>query len=730
MREAYNFCRGWRFHKGDVAGGETAGCDDADWESVLLPHSWNAADTFTPARGYYRGAGWYRKRFPLTEEEAARTTRILFGAGFAVADVWVNERFVNRYMGGFTGFVVDASWLAQPGENLIAIRLDNSHDPEVLPGRETPDYNLYGGLYREAELRLQDRLYIPPYGVRVNTPEVREAEAAAWVSVVVQNDDDHARACTCIVEVRDPTGAVVARAQERGRVEPAERHVFFGAMEGLKRPALWSPDSSALYTARVRIKEKGTLLDEDEARFGFRWFQFTADKGLFLNGHPLKLRGVNRHQDYPGLGNAVPVALQQRDAEIIKEMGGNFVRASHYPQHPAFLDACDRLGIIVYEEIASWQHIGGEQFARNAECMLLEMIQRDGNHPAILLWGLLNEGRSRDLFEQLNATAHALDRSRATVYAENRPEEGRELGTVEVPDVLGINYKLPHLDEIHAGLPQCKLLCSEHTNADFAVRGDLDAELKQLEKLKTDTDIIEARAYVAGGALWSMHDYGTDYEPVWPCQHSGVLDACRLPKEGYHYLKSRWSKEPMVHICGHWTWPGREGRTRTVTVVSNCDIVELLLNGRALGVQARKNPMCWEVEYEPGVLEAEAHKGDVMVRHRIETAGPAAALRLSASRLEIAANGSDATEVTVEMVDVKGVRVPTATDTVAFAVDGPAVVHGIGGRASTPVEAGVGRIVVQATTAPGSVTLFASCLGLEAARTEFMTVPCEGPPAR
>lgn len=714
VRDIQDFSRGWRFRRGHVDTGQAPSLDDGDWTPVALPHCWNAEDTFTRTRGYYRGPGWYRKRFVLTEAQCRRRVVLAFGAGYGVADVWLNGDYAGRFMGGFTGFAVEDAGRLHPGENVAALRLTNEHDPDVLPGKETPDYNLYGGLYREARLILKDRLHIPEHGVALTTPSASPAVARLNAGVMVRNDRKTAAEWTCTVSVYDAAGDLVIEKRDWHRLDPgAERLVLF-PFPGIRNPALWAPDHPYLYTVQASIEQGKQVIDNVTLRYGFRSFEFRRDDGFTLNGARLKLRGVNRHQDYPGLGNALPERLQVRDAEVIKGMGANFVRTSHYPQHPAFLDACDRLGLLVYEEIASWQFVGGKTFARNAEAMLRQMIVRDRNHPSVILWGLLNEGRSKDLFGRLHTIAHGLDPTRPTVYAENKPEEGIELGCVYVPDVLGINYKLPHMDDIRNMLPEARLLSSEHTNADYAVRGHLGTELRQLEKVAEDVELIEARDYLAGGALWSMHDYGTDYEPVWPVQHSGVVDAYRLPKQAFYYLKCRWNPRPLIYICGHWTWPGEEGQTKQVVVVSNCEQVELFLNGRSLGAQ-RANPAAWDVPYEPGELVAVGTKDGRKGQKTLKTAGAPAWLRLSAQPGVIRADGRDVAEITAGVTDAAGVVAPVEGD-VRFACDGPGVVRGIGGEPVTALAHGLGRIVVQAAETPGTIAVRAAFGALPEAR--------------
>ena len=714
------FSRDWRFCLGDVENGERLPLDHRGWDTVNLPHTWNDADTFVPPRGYYRGPGWYRKEFVVAQKWTKSQLSLEFDAAFSVADVWINEIYLGKFMGGFTGFATDITEAVGPGSNVIAIRLTNEHDPDVLPGREIPDYDLYGGIYRGVRLVIKESLHIAQHGICVTTPAVSDSHGSVTVAVDVRNRSAEGCDCFCTAIVRGPDNGEVERIVLRRPMAPNTSERFELNFGDIASPALWSPESPNLYTVEVALEDEGGVKDSDEVTFGFRWFEFTANNGLLFNGRPLKLRGMNRHQDYAGIGNALPESMQTRDAEIMKQMGANWVRTSHYPQHPVFLDACDRLGIIVYEEIASWQFIGGEQFIRNAEAMMREMIARDKNHPSILLWGLLNEGRSRELFEHLNQVAHECDPTRLTIYAENKPEEGLELGTVDVPDVLGLNYKLPHLAEIREMLPGKKLVNSEHTNADFAVRGDYDTEMAQLERLVTDINILADCQYIAGGALWSMHDYGTDYEPVWPLQHSGIMDATRLPKEGYYYLKSRWHSEPLVHICGHWNWA--EGKPRTVTVVSNCDTVELYHNGHTLGAISGEECPVWQVSFAPGTLKAVGLREGATTEHAIRTAGSAAALELRASIDELRADGSDMSELTVRVIDSNGISVPDEEFTVRFDVDALGSVHGLGGTPAVTTANGLGRIILRAGTVPGAIAVRAACDGLRGATVVVQSI--------
>ena len=722
--ETKRFSQDWLFHSGNTPWWQPTG-EKFDavldrWHRVALPHTFNAEDTFTPARGFYRGICWYRKTFDLSTEDAGRKVFLEFGAGFSLVNVWVNERHAGQFMGGYTGFVVDATELVCPGENLIGIKVDNSQDPDILPGLEgcNMDYVVYGGLYREASLVLKNKVHIPANGITVTTPSVSTERASLQVEVAVRNDSEENKRCEVVGILRGASGK--ATTEMSGSVSLAGHKSGTVTLERgeVSTPDLWSIEEPNLYSLDIELRLDGKTIDSDSTPVGFRWFEFTAEEGFFLNGKHVKLRGLNRHQDYPGLGNALPVRMQVRDAEILKEMGANFVRLSHYPQHPAFLDACDRFGVLVYEEIASWQYIGGEMFTRNAEYMMREMIARDKNHPCVILWGLLNEGRSKPLFERLHNIAKECDPTRPTIYADNHPEEGKEKGSAFVPDVLGVNYKLPHLDEIHASLPSCKLVSSETTNYEHRRRGDVNHDIGQVEKFKIDTDIIEERGFMAGMALWSMHDYGTDYELSWPIQNSGVLDCYRLPRGGYWFLRSRWSSEPVVRIIGHWNWTGREGEKIPILVCSNGKSVELFLNGESLGSRTGENLLRWEVPFSAGTLRAVAKRGECVVEHALISAEEPVRLVIDSSCEEMEADGSDVAEITLTVADKAGHPVLTEDGYAVFRVEGPARIRGIAGIPCTPILAGVGRIAIQATAEPGIVTVRAAYRGLpEAAIT-------------
>jgi len=691
--------------------------------SVNLPHTWNATDSFTPSRGYWRGVGWYRKTFLTQKEWRGRRVLLELAGFFCTAQVWLNQKCIRYDEDGFTGQFYDLTQFLNPAgqENTLAIRIDSRHDPELLPGREVPDYLLYGGIYREVRLHLTSHTHIAEQGISFTTPEVSPEHALCRIATEITGlapdtlpvHSVHKIHCILLDPDGNPAGEISTDFHTPGTIHQ-DIH--------LRNPRLWSVDEPQLYMLiselQAQTSQGWTLIDRMETPVGIRFFEFQVNGDFLLNGKKVLLRGVNRHQDIGGLGNAMPKRLQALDAELIKDLGGNFVRLSHYPQHPDFLDACDRLGILAYAEIASWQHIGGARFMSNAESMMRAMIRRDRNHASILLWGLLNEGRSKSLFERLHIVAHECDPTRPTVYAENEPEEGLRLGTVDIPDVLGLNYKLPHLDELRAMLPDKKLFSSEHTNADFCKRGNWELEDRYLTRLEADLEILAAHPFMAGGTLWCMHDYATDYAPTWPHHFSGVMDHVRLYKEPAYLLRAWWRTDLNVHIAGHWTFPGEEGREKTVRVLSNGDWVELCLNNTSLGAKSGGRMLEWNVPYQPGKLVARAWRGQETVEHILETGGPASALLLTADPDEILADAQDAALVTVCLVDAQGRRVPE-NRAVALAIDGPAALRTVGGLPVVLLSAGVGRFAVQSSGESGRVTIRAGTIGASESRVEI-----------
>lgn len=712
-RKIIDFNDNWLFEQDDWIGfyhGSWMDWNESTWIPVRTPHTYNAGDTFDPVRGYYRGMAWYRKHFVFPESKRGRILKIHFGAIGNESEIWVNEQFLGKFTTGYTPIEVDitdvVSW---DSENVIAIRVNNLHNDEIPPGRWRMDYNVYGGIYREVNLLGLSPIYLQENELRVTTPLVAENRSEVSVSGAIQNtsDEDQSVILQCALYDENKEKSSVSRriTLPANQLVPVKNISAF-----VKDVELWSPENPKLYTLNVTLLQDGKKLDVLETKIGFRTFSFDAEKGFVLNGNATKLRGLNRHQCYPGLGNAVPKRLQIEDAILLKELGANFVRCAHYPQHVSFLDACDSLGLLVYEEIASWQHIGGDQFIEHMDYMMDGMIRRDRNHPSIIMWGMMNEGRSYKMFEKLSRTARELDGTRPVSYAENHIDHGIEAGTVFQPDVLGLNYNLDKYDKFHELYPHIPVINTEATNADNAILGDLESQLTATFRIEKDLNFVDQRSYISGICIWGFHDYGTNYKPVWPMQQSGVVSEYREFKEAAYFLKARWTTAPFIQIAGHWNHAGQEGVLMEVYVWNNCDKVDLFLNGLKLEKEVGN---LWKVPYQPGELKAIGKKGKEKVEYVLRTSGTEQKITCSSKDVSLKADGFDAILVKAQLSDIDGNPVPLNDKKVSFEISGPGKLVGIGGSTEVQTAHGNANILVQSTGKKGKITVTAESDGLQ-----------------
>jgi hypothetical protein len=316
------------------------------------------------------------------------------------------------------------------------------------------------------------------------------------------------------------------------------------------------------------------MRDQIAWTFGMRTARFDRTSGFMLNGKPILLRGVNRHENLPGFGGALPRPLHRADAFRIKEMGLNFVRLSHYPQSPAFLEACDRLGLLVYAELCSWKRIRGGRWLAAAETQLERMIRRDRHHPSIILWGLGNEGRHRRAFQRLQALARSLDPARATIYAENHAHRARRKKTVGLTDVWGINYELEAMDFARRSAPTGCVLVAECANLPYASRGHWPSEAQQTRLIRDAVQRVEgAGPGAVGWTLWCLADYATPRRQRW-FRECGVLDGWRAAKMAADWIKSRYGASPFISIRGDWS--SASGPRRRLYLITNCPEVRIL----------------------------------------------------------------------------------------------------------------------------------------------------------
>src|SRR6266568_973037 len=406
---------GWRFKRqaspgaaveAEFLGAEKPGYDDSGWEAVHLPHTWDATfDNPFAVTGHFRGLGWYRRRFDVPEEWRGRRVHVEFKAVFQVAGVWVNGKPAGRHVGGFTGFVLDVTPLVEWGaSNLLVVRVKDVLDPGIAPANET-NVAAYGGITRTAWLVITPLVHFPNNAAQVVASHSGDDAATVKVTTRLENPSETARERRLETQVEDSAGQVIQSLSQNVTVQPNQIPEIVQASPPITSPHLWSPDDPYLYRVVSTLYEAGRAVDRVTTPFGIRFMGYDPSvDGFTLNGKPVVLHGVNRRQDYGFLGDAVPEAVGVKDIRMVKAMGANFMRTAHYPQDPAVLDACDRLGILVWEEIPNIkihiyppatdnrEPVYTERFPRplmdNLKQQLREMIHRDWNHPSIIIWGL------------------------------------------------------------------------------------------------------------------------------------------------------------------------------------------------------------------------------------------------------------------------------------------------------------------------------------------------------
>src|SRR6185437_3164646 len=389
----------WKFHKGNIAGYPSKSDDGIKWEPISLPHSWNTTDVYQDT-GYYRGIGWYKKTIYVPASWKNKSIYLYFEGANQVAEVYVNGKFAGRHIGGYTAFSFNIGGLLSYPDSLasnqILVKVDNSHNENIPP--LNADFTFFGGIYRDVYLISADRIHFnldssAANSLRIKTPQVSDDNASVAVEGTITNATDSKQKIKVVSSVFTADGKLVAETKTAVNLAANTTTEFSQQFDKIANPHLWSPDDPYLYHVVSSIyDDKGNLFDQSANPLGLRWFKFDAATGFYLNGKPIKLIGANRHQDYKGMANALPDALHEGDIQLLKAMGANFIRISHYPQDPAVLEACDRLGILASEEIPIVNRITqSDEFTANCKRMQQEMIRQNYNHPSIIIWAYMNE---------------------------------------------------------------------------------------------------------------------------------------------------------------------------------------------------------------------------------------------------------------------------------------------------------------------------------------------------
>ena len=664
QRVVYTINDGWKFTKGSPFEAQLTGCDDSSWETVNIPHTWNDKDADDETPGFYRGPVWYRKQLFIDKSQEGRRAMIYFEGANQEVRFYLNGQFVGEHKGGYTRFCFDITPHLRYGqENLFAIYVNNVYNPNIPP--LSADFTFFGGIYRDVYLQFMNPVHIATNdyassGVYIRTPEVNNSAASVEITTLLTNDMPQAAEIRVENIICDADGKEVKKTQAEVKLAAGETKTDISKKIKIDSPRLWDIDDPYRYMVYTRIldKRKGTLLDEVVNPLGLRWFKFDSEKGFFLNGKGRKLIGTARHQDYFQKGNALRDELHVQDVLLLKEMGGNYLRVSHYPQDPVIMEMCDKLGIVTSVEIPVVNAVTEtEEFLHNSVEMAKEMVRQDFNRPSVMIWGYMNEiflrrpyteGKQLEDYYRftekvaraLEATIREEDPSRYTMMAyHNMPQYYEDAHLTEIPMIQGwnlyqgwyepdINEFQRLLDRAHKAYKGKVLMVTEYgPGVDPRVhsyqpeRFDFSQEYGLVYHKHYLNEMMK-RPFIAGSSLWNLNDFYSEsrVDAVPHVNNKGVVGLNREKKDVYWFYKTALSRRPIL-VIGNREWKSRGGVVNTaqkeciqsVPVFSNAEEVELFVNNKSLGKKKIENNYAlFDVPFVGGenLLEAVAVTGD------------------------------------------------------------------------------------------------------------------------
>ena len=732
--------RGWRYSPSFVAGGHDLNFDDSKFARVVIPHTnvalpWHGFDDQT-----YEFVSLYRRRFKLPPEAHGQRVFVDFEGVMTASTVWINGQRLGEYKGGYTPFSFELTpHLNFEAENLLALDVDSSERPDIPPFGNQIDYLTFGGIYREVSLRIVPAIYIE--NIFAQPQNVLSEHPSLDVQCFVQRLEPSQHALTLEAVLLDGASIIAKTTQpvppSDASSETVSYKLAFAPLSGIQ---IWDIANPHLYSVRVRLLVGGRVLDEYTRRIGFRDAQFT-DHGFELNGKVLKLRGLDRHQTFPFVGQAMPARVQRQDAYILrKHLHCNIVRTSHYPQSRHFLDACDEFGLLVLEEIPGWQYIGDQAWQDLSVDNVNRMIRRDWNHPSIVLWGVrINESRdNHEFYTRTNAVAHKLDPTRQTGGIRYF-QESEFLEDVFTMNDFGWPLKPPN---------HPRYLNTEFVGHTYPVKA-IDDNVRHREHTIRHArvhDQLASNAQYAGGIGWCAFDYNThsDFGAGDRICYHGVVDMFREPKPAAGFYKSQCDPEEEIVLepAFHWA-AGDEALRFTIAMISsNCDHLKLYVKGksdwdliaeadpdRVQFAHLRYAPFSVDlpkVQHDWGDLRIDGYlKGQQVVSKRYSGRGVDQKFSVRADDAELSADGADSTRVVFRVTDEFGAIRPYANDPIALSLEGPAEIIGDNPFALT---GGTGAIWVRAQEQAGTVRLTAKHPRL-GTQTIVLTLQ-EAPPER
>jgi len=729
-RAKENFDFNWQFHKGNIAmkrsikAGGQGGLTDVnvkvitkdttldytdvksatvfypkDWQVVNVPHDWVVENNFIndnsfgsqPAGNGYlpTGIGFYRKEFEIPEADKGKKISIEFDGIFRNNTVWVNGHLLGNHQSGYTPSnydLTDVLRYGDEGKNVILVKVDASeYEGWWYEG---------GGIYRHAWLVKTDRLHVDRFGTYVSTPSISSNEAIVSIKTTLKNEYKMAKNFTLVSKIVNAKAVILNSVTSSQNIE-AFSTTEIAQTSSIQKPMLWSPETPNLYKVIAEVIVNGDVIDTYETVFGVRTIGIHRN-GVFLNGKLYSVKGTANHQDFAGIGVALPDKINEYKLRLLKQMGSNAYRSAHHPPTPELLDMCDSMGLLVLDE---------NRFLNSSEEGLKDlstMLYRDRNHPSIFMWSIENEEwiqgtvMGARILETLVATTHKIDPSRKVTAAMNHARNTG--GYADVLDVVGYNYGDKGLAYVkdHENYPNRVLFSTESTSF-ISTRGEYENNYEKgyvsnMSKWESGwgpfpgedwADVVKY-PFLGGTFVWSGFDYRGEPTPYrWPCvsSHFGIMDICGFPKDGYYAYKAAWTNESVVHIFPHWNWPGKEGDSIQVHCYTNCEEVELFLNGKSIGKQKAVpyTKLIWALIYKPGKLEARGYnKGKIVTKDIVETTSETAQINLNSDTYKLKADGCDVAVIKVSIKDAKGRVAPTADNLVQFLIEGPGKIIGTG----------------------------------------------------
>jgi beta-galactosidase len=734
VREITNLNTAWKFSKGHNEMAHQKTIDDSSWQQVSIPHDWAIAVPFivdgdgNTGKLPWKGEGWYRKNMAIPANYEGKRLYLLFDGIMAFPSIYVNGQLAGKWDYGYNSFYLDITDLVNfKADNTLAIHVDTrKHDSRWYPG---------AGIYRKIQLIAVNPIHVAVWGTYITTPVIKPNYAEVRVATTINNYSENADEIKIKHRILAPNNGIITEKEITGIVVPNKNKSIETTLT-VPNPRLWDTENPQLYKLVTTISQNNKLLDTYTSTFGIRDIRFTADNGFYLNDKRVQLKGVNLHHDHGPLGAAFNERAMERQLEIMKSMGANAIRTSHNTAAPELLDLCDKMGILVFNEVfdkydAKADIVDSTNFENFAQRNIKNFVERDRNHPSIFLWSVGNE--ISDVQWNLDNGFHRLQTMLNYVkkYDNTRPTtlvcdsyKSAELRHFDYYDIHSWNYGRRY--SLARQLEPNKSVIISESASTLSTRGFYEFPLPK-EKIDftkalqvssydlnapdwaelADDDFMwqQDEPYVAGEFVWTGFDYlgePTPYDNKWAKEHGmtdneasvssyfGIVDLCGIPKDRYYLYKSYWKpEETTIHILPHWNWKDRIGEITPVFVYTNGDCAELFLNGKSLGKKC-KNPkseksierfrLMWnEVVYEPGELKAVAYKeGNIIGEQLMKTAGEPYKLKLTPDRKVIKADGNDLSYILIEAIDKNGNNCSLAANNIEIKINGAAKIAGVG----------------------------------------------------